>query len=143
MKRVSIGLAGICLVAGLLAGCGAKATATTACAGRPNDITICVNGKPIDFTAEKSGPHRHDPANNLYAPVVPLAKALGLDVKADPTAKTVTINGKPFVANTDNGKLKGIHVHDGVVFVPLKDFANAAGLNMEMDIDKGTAGFAR
>lgn len=72
----------------------------------------------------------------------PLAKALGLTVEADTKANTVSISGKKFEA-VSNNQVKGIHVHDGAVFVPLKEFAAATGLKADINFDKGTAVFAK
>lgn len=142
MKKVLAPALFLALLA-LTAGCSAsaKATATTACQAKDKAVTICLNGKPIDFSAEKTQPHKHE-IGNLYAPVVAMGKALGVAVEADATAKTARVNGKKIdVVATD--QIKGVHVHEGAVFVPVKEFADATGLTFEMDPDKGVAGFAK
>lgn len=139
MNRVVKSIALGTLVGLVLTGCGGKAT--TGCSGPENGVTVCVNGKAVDFSAEKNGPHKHE-SGNIYAPVIPLAAALGIKVEADAGSKTVTIAGKKLeVASSE--AVKGVHVHDGAVFVPVNEFAAAAGLKVEVNFDKGTAGFAK
>lgn len=139
MKQIGLLLGSVAMTALVLAGC---ATASgKGCAPKGKEVTICLNGRPIDFSAEKNLPHRHD-SNNLYAPVMPMARALGVNVQADPATKVVFINGKRFVP-AGGKQTMGIHVHNGVVFVPVKDFAAAAGLPVQMDLEKGTAAFQK
>jgi hypothetical protein len=133
-------LALLAFAAGCSTGAGGSKT-TTACAPKDNAVTICLNGKPIDFSAEKTQPHKHE-NGNLYAPVVALSNALGVKVEADAANKTVTVNGKK-IEVASSAEVKGIHVHENAVFVPLKQFAEAAGLKYEMDWEKGVAGFAK
>jgi hypothetical protein len=139
MATVGVGA----MLAGLLWGC--SSSASTACEGKPNAVTICANGKPIDFSREKNGPHVHE-AGSIYAPVEVLGQALGIpvaaEVSADGKSARVTINGKAFAVKMASGA-KGIHVHDGETFVPLKEFAAAAGLMLDLNVNKGTAGFAK
>lgn len=140
MNRIYRALVTLSLLPVLLTGCAA--TATTACDAKTGaNVTVCVNGKAVDFSAEKNQPHKHE-SGNLYAPVVPLANALGVKIETDVNGKTVTVNGKK-VDLVPTETIKGVHVHDGALFVPLKEFAAAAGLKMDMNFDRGTAGFAK
>jgi hypothetical protein len=140
MKKVLAPALFLTLLA-LTAGCSAGSKATTDCKATDNPVTICLNGKPIDFSAEKTQPHKHE-NGNLYAPVVAMGKALGVTVEADATAKTAQVNGKKIdVLPTD--QIKGVHVHEGAVFVPVKEFAEATGLRHSMDWEKGVVGFAK
>lgn len=132
------------ILAGVMAGC--SASSSTDCKAEGNNVTICVNKKPIDFSAAKNKPHSHE-TGSIYAPGKVLADALGVpfdaQVAADGKSAKVTVNGKPFepamAATTD----KGIHVHDGDAFVPVREFAAAAGLKVDVKADQGTAGFAK
>ncbi|HWI65787.1 MAG TPA: hypothetical protein VNT75_28505 [Symbiobacteriaceae bacterium] len=137
MKR----LLAACLLALLLAGC---TEATTVCRGPEQEINICVNGKRLVFD-EHHPPHRHE-EGSLYVPVEPLAERLGLDVRwvirGDGKSAIVTVNGKPFDPAMAYGS-KGVHVHDGAVYVPVRELAAAAGLELDMDAEAGMAGFAR
>lgn len=138
MRRFSA----VLVLALLVAGCASAAT--TACGGPAQEINICVNGKRIQFDAD-SLPHRHE-TGSLYVPVEPLARTLGLDVRTiirgDGQSAIVTVNGRPFAPAMASGA-RGVHVHDGQVFVPLRELAVTARLQMDMDADTGTAGFAR
>jgi hypothetical protein len=117
---------------------------TTACRGPAEEINICMNGRRIEFT-ERYLPHRHE-SGSLYVPVEPLARQLRIDVRTvirgDGQSAIVTVGGRPFdpaMAST----AKGVHVHDGQVYVPLRELAAAARLQLDMDAETGTAGFAR
>jgi|GEM_PF-3548639 len=126
----------------IVAGCGKP---TTACAGRDKEVTICVNGRSISFAEARNGPHGHE-AGSLYAPAWVLGDALGVDVRTqvspDGKSAIITVGGKPF-SPAMAGSAQGVHVHDGEVFVPLREFAAAAGLKLDLDVEKGVAGFAR
>ena len=139
MKRALAGLAGL-LVTAALAGCGSS-TPTTACTPRGNDFVICLNGKPIDFSAAKVGPHMHE-TGNIYAPVLELAQALHVPVQVDAPHQVVIVNGQQVKATTGQTP-KGIHLHGDEVFVPIREFAQAAGLTVELRADGHTAGFAK
>lgn len=123
---------------------GCAPAATTACGGPSQEINICVNGKRIQFD-ERFLPHRHE-NGSLYVPVEPLARRLGLDVRTiirgDGQTAIVTVNGRPFAPAMASGA-RGVHVHDGQVFVPLRELAVTARLRLDMDADLGIAGFAR
>jgi hypothetical protein len=123
----------------LAAGC---ARATTACKGPA--ATICLNGHPLAFAAGNQ-PHGHE-VGNLYAPVDVLAKQLHLDVKSSVSADgkkiEVLLNGKPFAPAMADGA-KGVHVHNGQVYVPVREFAAAAGLKLQLDAATGVAGVAQ
>ncbi len=80
---------------------------------------------------------------NLYAPVMPLARALGLQVTVDPRTKQVTVDGHPVQVKPATPTPKGIHDHEGAIFVPLKEFAAAAGLSVVIDEKLKTAGFRK
>jgi len=122
------------------AGCSAT-KANTACEPVDNAITVCLNGKAMDFSKEKTQPHRHE-NGNLYAPIVPVAEALGIKIEIDTEKKTAVVNGKTLeVISSD--EIKGIHVHEMAMFVPMKEFAAATGLEHKMDVDKGVIGFAK
>ncbi|HLN65384.1 MAG TPA: hypothetical protein VK464_28000 [Symbiobacteriaceae bacterium] len=140
MKRSLIAL-GLAALAGLAVGCSRP---TTACHGAPGTITVCVNGRRVLFPPEFQ-PHRHE-AGSLYAPAELLAQQLGLDVRthvsADGQSALITVNRKPFAPAMAHGAM-GVHVHDGVVYVPLRELAIAAGLKLEMDEGVGVAGFAK
>ncbi|HYF91899.1 MAG TPA: hypothetical protein VD969_06610 [Symbiobacteriaceae bacterium] len=127
--------------AGWAAGCSEQ---TSVCRGPEQEINICVNGKRIAFD-DRSPPHRHE-AGSLYVPVEPLARKLGLDVRtiirADGQSAIVTVKGRPFAPAMAHGA-KGVHVHDGLVYVPLRELAAAAGIQLDMDAETGTAGFAK
>lgn len=131
------------LVVAAVAGAGC-AEPTTACQGPAHEINVCINGRRIQF-AEGHLPHKHE-SGSLYVPVEPLARQLGIDVRTvirgDGQSAIVTVGGLPFdpaMAFT----AKGVHVHDGKVYVPLRELAAAARLKLDMDAETGTAGFAR
>lgn len=131
----------VMLLATLAGGC---ARPSTACKGPENSVNICINGKRLQFT-EEAQPHGHE-TGSIYAPVDVLAGRLGLDVRtwttADGLTATVTVNRKPFAPAMAHGA-KGIHVHNGHVYVPLREFAAAAGLKLELNAESLTAGFAK
>jgi hypothetical protein len=133
---------GLATLAALGAGCFARPT--TACAAVESAITVCVNGKRLVFP-EEAQPHRHEPGS-LYAPVEPLARQLGLDVRtvvsADGQSALVTVNRKAFAPAMAHGAL-GVHAHAGTVCVPLRELAIAAGLKLDLDAGGGVAGFAK
>lgn len=141
MKRAFAGLVLALLAAALGAGCS---EATTVCRGPEQEITVCVNGRRLAFD-ERHAPHRHE-AGSLYVPALEMADRLGLDVRSvisgDGQSAIVTVKGKPFDPAMADGA-RGIHVHDGVVFVPLRELAAAGGLDLDMDAEMGIAGFAR
>ena len=117
---------------------------TTACRGPAGEINVCINGRRIEFS-DQYPPHRHE-AGSLYVPVEPVARQLRIDVRTvirgDGQSAVVTVGGRPFdpaMAFT----AKGVHVHDGQVYVPLRELAAAARLKLDMDAETGTAGFAR
>jgi hypothetical protein len=145
MKRLTIALSVLSLVA-VLAGCGATAPTPTSatCQAKENALVLCQNGKEIDFSAEKTKPHKHEA---FYAPVVPLAKALGVTVdakvSADGKTGTLSISGKEFKPTSTATDFKGLHVHEGALFVPLKEFAAAAGLTLKIDDAKQTVNFTK
>lgn len=132
----------VLVLALLVAGCATAAT--TACGGPAQEINICVNGKRIQFD-KAFLPHRHE-TGSLYVPVEPLARTLGLDVRSiirgDGQSAIVTVNGRPFAPAMASGA-KGVHVHEGQVFVPLRELAATVGLRLDMNAETGTAGFAR
>jgi hypothetical protein len=134
-----IGLAGLALLAGGLAACGGQPT--TACTPKDKAVVVCVNGKPIDFSTAKNGPHKHE-AGSIYAPVEQLAGALGVDIMVDPGGKTVTVNGQKVQVVGVPGAM-GVHVHSQEIFVPVREFARAAGLKVDVDDKKGIAGIAK
>lgn len=142
MRRKRVYLMAGALLAVLAAGCGKP---TTACRAQENAVTICLNGKPLDFRAARNAPHAHE-HGHIYAPAAVLGKQLKVDVrlKITPDGKSaiVTVGGRPFEPAMSHGS-KGIHVHDGEVFVPVREFAKAAGLQIEMDVQQGWAGFSR
>ena len=130
------------LLAAVAAGCGKP---STACRSQENAVTICLNGKPLDFRRARNAPHAHE-HSQIYAPAGVLAKQLKVDVRMrihpDGKSAMVTVNGKPFEPAMSHGS-KRVHVHDGEVFVPVREFAKAAGLQVEIDVQQGWAGFAR
>lgn len=139
MKRVTAGLAPL-LLAALVAGCG-ESTPTTACSPRGSEITICLNGKPLDFSAAQHQPHIHE-TGNLYAPAIVLAQALHVPAQVDAQHLSVTVNGQAIKAVATQ-RFKGIHKHDDEVFVPIREFAQAAGITLNIQTDGRTAGFAK
>lgn len=139
MNRVLVSLIGLSLLALVLSACGGKPT--TACEPRKNEVVVCLNGKPIDFSKEKNGPHKHE-TGSIYAPAASLAQALGVNAMIDAGARKVMVNGKAIPVVSVPGA-KNIHLHDGVIFVPVKQFAEAAGLSCDVDYGKGTAGIAK
>lgn len=138
MRRMRAGVLAALLALLLLTGCFGRGGGCTARAGQ---VTICVSGKPVDFSGQPAPPHAHE-LGNLYAPVLPLARAVGLPVTADPRTLVVIIAGRPFAAPVSPA-VKGIHLHAGVVYVPLREFAAAAGLRLDLDFARGTANLSR
>lgn len=147
MKRL---LATVGLVAGLvvalvavLGAAGHAGRPTTACDPVPGLVTLCINSRPLEF-AEGERPHWH--GNRLYAPVEPLGRKLGVEVRArlfaDGESALLYVNRKAFAPAMAHDAL-GVHAHDGVVFVPLREFALAVGLDLEIDAKTGTAGLGR
>ena len=141
MKRPLAMAAVVLLMAVLGVGCSHS---STACSGPEDSVNICVNGRRIAFEADAQ-PHMHE-TGSLYAPVDVLARRLGLDVRTvisgDGQSALVTVNRKPFAPAMAHGS-KGVHVHQGTVYVPLREFAAAAGLELDMSAETRTAGFAR
>lgn len=144
MKRNFAMLGVAVILAGVMAGCSASG-ASTACKAEGSNVTICLNTKPIDFSTSKTKPHSHE-AGSIYAPGKVLANALGVpfDAQVAPDGKSakVTVNGKAFEPAMPSGA-KGVHVHDGEAYVPVKEFADAAGLKVDVKADQGTAGIAK
>ncbi len=56
--------------------------------------------------------------------------------------ETAGVHGKPLVVISSD-QIEGIHVHEMALFVPLKEFAAASGLEHKMDAEKGVIGFAK
>lgn len=141
MKRARV--AALLALIGILLVAGCTGTSTV-CRGSEQEITVCVNGKRVLFD-EQFPPHRHE-SGSLYVPVEPLAEKLGLDVRtvirADGQSAIVTVNGLPFAPAMASGA-RGVHVHDGQVYLPLRELAAAAGIQLDMDAETGIAGFAR
>lgn len=140
VKQTKAVLAAVLVLLAFVAGC---ARSTTECPRVEGQITVCINGRRIRF-AEGAPPLRHE-AGSLYAPADVLARELKLDIRTwvtpDGTA-LVTVNRKPFRPAMAEGAL-GVHVEDGVVYLPLRELALAAGLKLDMNAERGVAGFAR
>lgn len=139
MKRLAVAVLSLALGGLLISGCTSESKVV--CQPVPNSATICLNGKPIDFSREQTGPHVHE-NGNLYAPVVALAKGLGVEATVDAGGKSVTVNGKKLEVSGQT-TVKGIHEHASAIFVPVKEFAAAAGLRVQVDSEKGTASFTK
>lgn len=131
MKRFLVGLS--LMMALALTGCGGNKAASASCPSVENAVSVCLDGKPLSWTAGFRPPHWHDP-DGYYAPVQDLAKALGAKTMVAPDRKSVSVGGKSVVA-TMQGAM-GIHQHDAIVYAPIKEFAEAAGFQVQVDTKK-------
>lgn len=148
VKR-SLALAAVLVVLAGATGLGmalvnsARARSSTMCEGPPGAINICVNGRRLTFAAGQQ-PYRSG-TGAIFAPADVLARQLRLDIRtlvsADGHSAMVTVNRRPFNPAMAMGA-KGVEVREGVVYLPLRELALAAGLRLDMDADSGTAGFA-
>jgi hypothetical protein len=139
MRRLALSACSLVSLAALFAGC--TSTSSTACSGPENTVNICYNGTAIDFGQVKTKPHAHE-SGDLYAPAEALAKAIGATVELDAAKPAVKLNGQAFLPKVAEGG-KGIHVHDGLVYVPVKLFAESAGFKVAMNAEKGIAGIGK
>jgi hypothetical protein len=140
VKRAAVMMAIALLLVAFGAGC---ARSTTECRATEGEVSVCINGRRIKF-ADGAQPHQHEPGS-LYAPADVLARQLGLDIRTWVTGTgsvLVTVNRKPFNPAMAHGA-KGVHVHGGVVYLPLRELALSAGLKLDMNAERGIAGFAR
>jgi hypothetical protein len=133
LKRYLAGLGLLIVVGGLSSGCSMAARGTVACSSLGSSVTICINGKPLSFKVNAL-PHVHD--GQVYAPVEAMADQLGVKVQVhltvDQKSAVVDLNGKPFQPNLAKGQL-GVHVHGATTYVPVTEFAKAAGLQVLPD----------
>lgn len=120
----------------VLAGCGSQAAQ---CQPVPDGVAVCVGGKAVAFQA-KTKPHMHE-AGGFYAPAEELARALGVQVEIAPDKKSVKVAGKEVKAAAPDAK--GIHEHDGLVYVPIKEFAEAAGYKYSANVEQKTVNLTK
>lgn len=139
--RFPVAAAALLLMAVLLSACGGNNKGTQAvkpCAPVPDGTAVCINGEPIVWQAEvKTLPHMHE-QGGFYAPALQLADRLGIadKVQIDKQALTVKVNGTAVRSLVPNAR--NIHVHDDLVYAPIKEFAEAAGFDVEVNVDQRT-----
>lgn len=128
VKKVLLGLGLVAAV--VLTGCAGSKTASATCAPVENGVGVCVEGKAVAWTAKAKPPHMHE-AGGYYGLAVDLAKALGVKAEVSADKTKVTISGKAVRSTAKNAA--NIHEHEALVFVPIKEFAEAAGFKVEVD----------
>ncbi len=132
-----LGLIGLIAVL-VLSGCGGKQTA--GCAPIENGVGVCLEGTAVSWTANVRPPHMHEPGG-YYAPVQDLAKTLGVMAEVSSDQKSVSVNGKQVLAI--GPEAQGIHLHDDLVYAPIKEFAEAAGYKVSVDPSHHTVSISR
>ncbi|MFZ5827657.1 MAG: hypothetical protein ACOY94_25415 [Bacillota bacterium] len=101
-----------------------------------NSVAICLNGQPLTaWSAKAKPPHVHEEAG-YYAAVPDLEALLGVKAEIAGDKQSVTVNGKRVESTAREAK--NIHEHDGLVFAPIKEFAEAAGYAVQVDGVKHT-----
>jgi hypothetical protein len=134
VKKVQRLLAASVLVVGLAAA-GCSGSSSSACAPVENGVGVCFDGTPVTWSPNVMKPHMHE-TGGYYGPALDLAGALGVASEIAADKKSVTVGGESVVAKTQNAK--GIHQHDAAVYVPIKEFAEAAGFHVMVDGEKHT-----
>lgn len=96
---------------------------------------MCVNGKAVAWSAAVKPPHMHE-TGGYYGAAEDLARALGVNAQIAADKKSVRVGGKAVVAVSKEAR--GVHTHDTAVFVPIKEFAEAAGFRVTVDAKQHT-----
>lgn len=135
MRTIPRSLAAVMLAAGLTAVAAGCSSESIACAPVKDGVGVCLQGKAIPWSPQLKPPHMHE-TGGYYAAAEDLAKALGVRAQIAADKKSVTVAGKQVVAMTP--KATGIHQHDAAVYVPIKEFAEAAGFQVQVDPAKHT-----
>lgn len=107
-----------------------RASAVGECPPVKNGVAVCLGGRPVTWSARFVPPHMHE-QGGYYAPVEQLERLLL--VKADIAAdrKSLKVNGR--TVTVVGHKPKGIHEHQGHLYAPIKEFAEAAGHEVSVD----------
>lgn len=119
---------------------GCSAAQSTACPPVESGVGVCVNGKAIDWSAVVMKPHMHE-NGGYYAHVEQLAEALHVNPVVASNKKSVLVGDKQVTALAPEAK--GVHVHEDFVFVPIKEFAEAAGFKAIVDTTHHTVNMIR
>lgn len=129
-KRLVMPALGLAILA-MATGCGNKAPD---CAPMASAVNVCVNGTALLNTAPRA-PHAHE-QGGYYMDLNDLARALHVNPHVSGDHRSVVVNGKAVIAASPGAK--GVHDHDHVVFVPVKEFAEAAGYKAAVDTRHNT-----
>jgi hypothetical protein len=120
-----------------LAGCTGESSVS--CAPVANGVGVCLDGKPFTWTATKP-PHMHE-QGGYYAPVEELAARLGVQAEIASDRKSVMVGSTQVIAKGE--KPQGIHDHDGLVYAPIREFAEAAGFKVMIDTAANTVSITK
>ncbi|HLN62691.1 MAG TPA: hypothetical protein VK464_14185 [Symbiobacteriaceae bacterium] len=134
MRRIAALILAVSLAA---AGCS---SASSACAPVKDGVGVCLQGKAVAWSPKLKPPHMHE-SGGYYGPAEDLAKALGVTAQIAADKKSVRVGGKNVAALTP--KAMGIHQHDAAVYVPIKEFAEAAGYLVQVDTGKHTLAISK
>jgi hypothetical protein len=105
-----------------------------------DSVGVCVNGKAVAWSAAVKPPHMHE-SGGYYGAVEDLARALGVHAEVAADQQSVKVGGKSVVAVSKEAK--GVHTHDSAVFVPIKEFAEAAGYHVVVDAAQHTISMSK
>jgi hypothetical protein len=123
------------LIAALATGCSRR---TAGCSPVENSIVVCLEGKPLTWQAEVK-PHLH--GNVIYGPAEEFAVWLGARIELADGAGSVSVAGKQIIP--DQGDAKGMHEHNGILYAPLKQVAEAAGFTVFILSDRSIVSVRR
>ncbi|HYG59250.1 MAG TPA: hypothetical protein VD902_14405 [Symbiobacteriaceae bacterium] len=132
-RKAAVFLVGAVVGALSLVGCSGQASA--ACPPVIDGVGVCIDAKPIAWSAGVKPPHMHE-NGGYYGAVNELATALGAKAEVAGDGKSVKVGGKVVAATAADAK--GIHLHEEFVYVPIKEFAEAAGYKVYVDTGKHT-----
>lgn len=125
----------------LLASATGCSLGSKGCASVEHGVGVCLDGQPVAWSAGVKAPHMHE-EGGYYGGAQDLARALGVQIKVSADKASVTVVGGDQVAAAAKGA-KGVHQHELVVFVPIKEFAEAAGYRVQVDTKHNTINIYR
>lgn len=136
--KLSVAIMALIALFGVVVGC-AKSTQQS-CAPVENGVGVCIDGKPITWSAAVKPPHMHE-QGGYYAPVEDLATHLKVNPVVGSNRKSVLIAGKVVMARSEEAV--GVHMHEDFVYVPIREFAEAAGFKVMVDTKAHTVNIQR
>lgn len=136
--KLSIAIMALVALLGIVAGCAAGTS--QGCPPVENGVGVCFDGRPITWSAAVKPPHMHE-QGGYYAPVDELATYLKVNPVVASNKKSVLIGGKIIAAKSDEAV--GVHLHEDFVYVPIREFAEAAGFRVVVDAKLHTINIER